>query len=37
MQADKLTRKAAKAAAKAKTAIKEAEDAGVLPQEPEKE
>jgi amino acid transporter len=34
-QAEKLARKAAKAAAKAQTAAKEAEDAGVLPPEPE--
>ena len=36
-QADKLTRKAAKATVKAGTAVKEAEDAGVLPDESEKE
>ena len=36
-QADILTRKAAKASAKAETAVKEAEDAGVLPEESEKE
>ena len=34
-QAEKLARKAAKATAKARAAAKEAEDAGVLPQEPE--
>jgi hypothetical protein len=34
---DKLVRKAAKATAKAKTAVKETEDAEVLPEEPEKE
>lgn len=34
--AEKLTRKAAKATAKAQSAAKEAEDAGVLPQEPKK-
>ena len=37
MQADKLSRKAAKAAAKAKAAAEDAEEAGVLPEEPEKE
>jgi amino acid transporter len=35
--ADKLARKAAKAAAKSETAVKEAQDAGVLPEESEKE
>jgi amino acid transporter len=35
-QADKLARKAAKAAAKAEAAAKEAENAGVLPEDPEK-
>ncbi len=33
----KLVRKAAKATAKAKTTVKKAEDAGVLPEDPEKE
>jgi len=36
-QADKLARKAAKATAKTETAVKEAEDAGVLPDESEKD
>jgi hypothetical protein len=36
-QAEKLARKAAKATAKTQIAVKEAVDAGVLPEEPEKE
>jgi hypothetical protein len=36
-QADKMSRKAAKAAAKEETAAREAETAGVLPEEPKPE